>query len=794
VKNNSSSNQAQKPDFKLNKIYLGLSVALMAAQTVSAQEQSAYSAQNNVLEEIVVSAQKRTEGLQEAPIAITAVTRDAIDRQGLNDLQQVAEVAPNVTFDFTAPISGASNAATIYVRGIGQSDFALTTEAGVGTYIDGVYSSRSLGGVLDVLDIERVEVLRGPQGTLFGRNTIGGAISITTQRPDQEQGGTVEVSVGDFSRRFLRGSLNLPLSDSTALRVSVSSKDQDGFVNAAIGVDQRDLPPSQRDSSLQGLNNLGNQNRQAARVVLEHEFSPSFIATIATDVSRARENNAADRLVGITDTLADGPLAFIYNNFQAPSTTLPGFPDSLYSAANFITNDDTTFSTGPNGSNIDSFGTALTLEYDISDNFTIKSISAYRDTDGFFNRDADGSPLRITHTSNFDYQHKQFSQEFQFIGASADNKLRYAAGLYYFDETGSDPLRVEFPEVFGTLFIDTADIDNTSIAAFAQVNYDINDRLQLTVGGRYTRDEKEFLTDQIILTGSASPALFNGAPEGTEIPLIPRNSFIEETFTDFSPRVSLDYQLDSSLIYGSFSQGFKSGGFNLRYVQPRDAILPFDPEEADSFELGYKWESSDRRLRFNAAAFYTDYTDIQVTVFENLGAPITLNSGDAEIKGLEFELNALLFEGLELNVSTGFLDAEYTEIRSNPANISTPEQAITTDTELPNSPEWQATIGAAYTTYLTNSSSLEFRGDWRLSGDVENDAQNSRFLSQDAYDVLNLSTTYRPPSEAWSLRLFVDNVTDERFIVSGDSNFGIGFHEANFNRPRQWGITFKTSF
>jgi iron complex outermembrane recepter protein len=788
-------NSTKHPEMKRRgslKMELLLSGAtLFAACTLPgialAQEAATEEAQSEGLEEIVVTAQKRSENLQETPIAISAFTAEGIEKKGLADIQQVAQLAPNVTFDFTSPISGASNAASVYIRGIGQSDFALTTDAGVGTYVDGVYMSRSLGGVLDVLDVERIEILRGPQGTLFGRNTIGGAISIISKLPENELGGSIEATLGDNGRRNLRGSVNLPIGPDTAVRIAISSKDRNGYVKTALS------PQQQQALGARALTDLGNENRQAARMVLTHQFSDAFSAVVSADIGRVRENNAASRLRGITGTLADGPLVFVHNVFTAPTAVLPGFPNANYSEANFVTNNDTTFATGPNGTRLNSWGSALTLEYEASDALTIKSISAYRETDGSFNRDADGSPLTITHTSNYGYRHKQFSQELQFVGQLIDNRLKYATGLYFFRETGSDPLIVELPPAFGTIFQDVADIKNKSYAAFAQATFDVTEQFAITAGARYTSDRKKFLSDQYLFTGPVAPIVL-GAPAGIQIPLVPRNSVAKEKFNNFSPRVTVDYKLDDLLLYASYSKGFKSGGFNLRYVAPRAAILSFDPETADTYEAGIKWDGFDRHVRLNVAGFYTDYKNIQVTVFENLGAPVTLNAGDARLKGMEVELTVLPTDGLEFNVNVGYINAQYKTIRANPALVSTPEQVISTNSKLPNVPEWQGTISGSYTHPLSNDSSVDIRADLRFSSAVANDAQNSRYLNQAAYQTLNLSAGYAAPDKRWTLRAFVENLTNKRYIVSGDSNFGIGFHEANYNRPREWGVTLGVNF
>ena len=284
------------------------------------------------LEEIVVTAQKRDENLQKAPIAISAFTAATIARTGVTNIADLAMKAPNVTFKFTAPISGASNAATVFIRGIGQSDFALTTDPGVGVYVDGVYLSRSVGGVLDVLDLERVEVLRGPQGTLFGRNTIGGAISLISKKPSfTDTSGSVQITGGSRNQLNLRGDVNIPLGDDLAVRVAASSKSRDGYVNTAFA--------KSSPFYSQALTNLGNEDRQAFRADFLWEPASALKVSLSTDYSRVRENNAPAVLVGVTGTTspADGPIVFLYNAFEAPGTTLPGFANARYSAATRLT-------------------------------------------------------------------------------------------------------------------------------------------------------------------------------------------------------------------------------------------------------------------------------------------------------------------------------------------------------------------------------------------------------------------------------------------------------------------------
>ena len=284
----------------------------------------------------------------------------------------------------------------------------------------------------------------------------------------------------------------------------------------------------------------------------------------------------------------------------------------------------------------------------------------------------------------------------------------------------------------------------------------------------------------------------NGVARLGIVPLVGNGSGTESAdFSQTTIQLGVDYQFaNDSLLYLSYSEGFKSGGFVLRYVQPQPAPLTFEPEEADSIELGYKWQGLDNRLRINTALFKTAYDDAQVTFFDAGGGPVTQNAGEIDIQGIEFEVTALIGNSLELDATLGIIDAEYDRI--NPPSVPL---ALTIDTssKLANTPDTTASIGLQYSVD-TSSGGWKFRADWAYTDDVFNDSQNSPFLFQDAYSVLNLSAGFTGGGGNWDVIVFGENVTDERFITSGDSNFGLGFHEANFNRPAEYGATFRYRF
>jgi iron complex outermembrane receptor protein len=732
-------------------------LAALLSATAFAQEEP----RADVLAEVVVTAQKREQNLQDVPVAVTAFTAADIERQNFTDIAQLAQFTPNVVFDTTTSISGLSSGAAVFIRGIGQIDFALTTDPGVGTYVDGVYVSRSVGGVLDTLDVERVEILRGPQGTLYGRNTMGGAINITTRRPGTEPGGEVALTVGEFSRVDARAALDVPLSSRLGLRLAASSKQRDGYVDRVLVGDE-----------------LGDEDRQAVRASLLYS-GERFELHATADYATLDEHSAGSVLAGITQA----PNVIVFNLFDAPGNSVPGFGNGIPYDARFITRDpDRTFATGPTGTELEATGAAATLKWTLND-LEIKSVSAFRRTEGEFFRDPDNSPLTITHTSNPDYEHEQLTQELQLTGTAAGKALEYVAGLYYLEETGTDNVFVPLAPSLGFI-TNLTDIDNESFAAYGQATYRLSERLRLTGGVRYTKDDKTYVPFQRILFGAAGPA------PGVSVPLIP-DTPVSASFEQTTGRLAVEYaRNDDQLYYVSFTQGFKSGGFNFRYVVPRASALPFDPEKLDSYEAGFKWQGAGDRVRLNGTAFFMDYQDIQVQVFEIGGGPLTQNSGTAEIKGVELELLALATSNLRFGVGLGYTDAGYTDL--NPPTIAL-AASLTLDAKLPNTPEFTANASVEYD--VTRAwGTLGFRVDYAHTDDLYNDAQNSPFLFQEAYEIWNGSIRYLSPGESWEVVLFGTNLGDERYITSGDSNFGLGFHEANYNRPREAGLTVRWRF
>lgn len=732
------------------------------------------------LEEIVVTAQKREEGLQDTPIAVTAFTSDALKGKNIENVAQVADFTPNLIFDTTSPISGLSSGAVVFIRGIGNTDFSLTTDPGVGTYVDGVYVSRSVGGVLDVLDVERIEVLRGPQGTLFGRNTIGGALNITSRKPSKELQGKIEVSAGNYSRQNLRASIDIPLGNSLRSTFAISSKNRDGYVGRELGGGE-----------------LGNEDKLSFRGSMIFEPSENWDFQLSYDNTQIDEESAASTLAGFTagaGTIGYGLAVF--------SDIDMGLAD----LAQYITDgeDDKSFATGLSGTELDIYGVSLASTFH-GKSYDIKYTVAYRDTEGEFSRDPDNSPHAITETVNPDYEHEQTSHELQITGTAFGDKLTYAAGLFYLEEEGTDNVFVNVflptPDMtigFPAVINNYADVENSSEAIYLQASWNFTEVLSITGGIRHTEDEKEFVYTQYIGAddqGNGFPFFPGAVNENGDFapglsPLVGNGSgSASETFEETSYKFGLDAALpDGTLLYYSFSQGFKSGGFVLRYVEAVTDVRTFNPETLNTHEVGLKWQGFSDRVRLNAALFVSNYEDVQVTFFDNLGGPITANAGSVDINGLEIELTAILADNLVLDMGYGYIDAEYDEI--NPVgglSLSIDESA-----KLVNTPEHSFNVGLEYTLPIAGNE-LAFRVDYVYTDDIYNDSQNSPFLFQESTEIVNVSIRYSF-GEAIDLVVFGTNLADERYIQSGDSNFGLGFHEANYNRPREYGITLRYRF
>jgi iron complex outermembrane receptor protein len=735
-----------------------------------------------LVEEIVVTARKREENLQRTPIAITAFSSKGLEARNLTDLMGVANAAPNVDIRSSNAGSGSSSNSQITIRGVGQLDFLIATDPGVGTYVDGVYFARSMGGVMDLLDLERLEILRGPQGTLYGKNTIGGAINLISRKPTGDFNGYAEVTTGSYKRLDARASVDFPIvQDKLAAIVSVSSKDRDGY--------------GHRTTDGAGL---GSENSTAARAAIRWHASQDITVDLAVDVTRKRQSSVVTTLTAINP---NAPVLNLYNavSFLSGGVNPPYVP--TIPADPFVSG-----GSGPNRDDLDAWGVSNTIDWKLG-NFALKSITAYRHLVAGFGRDGDNSPVPYLETQNDVRQH-QFSQEFQFSGVNLDNRLKWVAGAYYFNEHATDFTRTKLasglyqglealpgpmiplaPGVFaggaGNPVNAAFDLDfliNSAItikdyAAFLHATYNLTDQLGLTLGGRYTYEKKDYFIDDLRAN--------SGVP-------VVNNVNVSDHWNSFSPKAGLEFQAtDTTLTYASVSRGFKSGGFNGRPTTSAAEVQPYNPEFLTAYEVGVKSELFDHQLRLNLAGFYYDYKDIQLTVStatpDGNFVALTENAGKAHSKGVEAEFQATPVTGLLLEGAVGYIDAKYTDVGT--------AQNITTGSKFVNTPKWTANGAISYSFDLAGAGALTLRGDWNYRGQYFVNPQNDAAMSQKGFSLFNARVTFESPDKRWTLALFGTNLADKKYINNGVGTLdSFGLAEAYFGRPREWGAMFKSRF
>jgi iron complex outermembrane receptor protein len=829
-----------------------------------------------VVEEVVVTAQKRAENVQDVPIAISAFTENALQERAVGNVAQLSNLAPNVTLDGGTPFSGSPSVLSAYVRGIGSDDFAFNIDPGVGIYVDGVYLARTVGANQDLLDVERIEILKGPQGTLFGRNTIGGAISIVTREPGDEFKFKGDVTVGSFNLMQARGSADLPLAEGLSSSITFGIKSREGQVERIPYPDARARNTTSYtafpSSDFNTASREGGENSWNLRGKLKWKNETTKVV-LAADYTHEDGDGLANTLIGTTVTVPGnfagtanlpgtafdptGTTGFLFGglyNFCIGATptqiaarnaqALCGVRGTQYSPnlhvaslagvnvdadpnndrlpydSRFVSKDiDKSYATGNSFSNLVNWGTGLTVEHSLTDDVTLKSITAYRKLLWKSGTDADGSPLNIGQLS-FDMKQWQFSQELQLLGSAFDKKLNYVLGGYYFKEKGSLHDYVTFDE--GLLQVDGPNqLETKNYAAFGQIDWRPIDLIGVTLGGRYTKEKKLFEGGQQDLNGfnyklfGCSDANGNITPNGP-FPLAPVScqtglsypdpsnpvrvyapGINEQTFSNFSPKVGVQlHPGDDLMAYVSWSKGYKTGGWTTRLTNPQLLAQPFGEETATTWEAGFKSKLLDRRLQLNGSAFQTQYDGIQLN-FQQGTSPTIRNAGDAKIKGVEFEAVAVPMEGLTLNASVGYLHARYTDVLAGVLAVSGPNpfQAGTfVGAPLPKTPKWKINVSPRYEFKLANGGSITAIGDWTYTSSIWNNAQRTYLLKRPAVQVVNASLAYADPGGAWTFTVGGTNLTDKRYLTTGNENIAAGAIFGTYSRPREayvrLGVTF----
>ncbi len=714
-------------------------------------------------EEIVVTARRTAENLQDVPASVSAFSEETLERIGATDTTGLQGSVPNLN---VVQGRGSSNATNIFIRGVGQPDALQTFDPAVGFYVDDVYYSRIRGTQLDLFDIERIEVLRGPQGTLYGKNTIGGAMRVITRRPSQDPHGLFQVTTGDYGLLEARVAGAGPLTDSLAGGVALFGTTRDGYVtNPTTGEDYND------------------RNAWAGRVALAWDAAPNL--TVDWNADYAREDNALvmGQPINTLTTLFGVPILVLpadVPEFDFTATPTPGFPNST---------------------ELTHWGTALNVNWELSDAFSIRSITAFRDLENTDYVDIDATTLE-TGDVLVDVNQDQISQEFQ--GTYEGDRLTVVGGLFYMVENIASH-QVAFADDLltgpgGFTFMRTIDddLETTSWAVYANASLALTNRLNASVGVRYTEETKDYFR---------TTSTFSDFPGLTVDPAFAFT--IEDTWQDTSPMASLDFQAwDNVLLYARVAMGFKSGGFNGRANNPGEQA-PYEPETVTSYELGLKSDWFNRTLRANLAVFYNDYQDFQARVSGLVIDPGTglpspelsvLNAGSLEISGAELELSYAPTDALLLDAQIGYLDAEYGEFEDARFVAFGGSRAFQ---EPAFSPDWTARFGAAYEFDLASAGTLRLAGSARFRSRmalaVDNTPVNSNVeiegLFQDDYWLYDASLLWTEASGIFSVGLYGRNLSDEVYRTDGQEFSSVGnIRTVYYGPPQTWSLVFTARY
>lgn len=751
--------------------------------------------------EIVVTARRRPERLQDTPIAVSAFSGEALENRQILQTQDLERVTPNLQFKPAGQLSGNSASSVVFIRGVGQVDPTAAVDPGVGIYLDEVYLGRAVGGAIDFGDIDGVEVLRGPQGTLFGRNTIGGAILVRTRQPELGVfSGKVRARTGTDNLYEGFAAINIPIGQTVAARVSGGFRKRDGYVIRAFD----------------GLD-LGNEDGYSFNGALKWEPSDKFNLFIRADYSKRDENGAPFVFAEINERAPVAAIASVAAG--CPGATIPFAPlvpgDPRFGAPNVPQINDARCAndfqargayvnggTAPVMSSSEVWGVAGTANINLTEKASIKLISAYRETESRGVRDADNTPLLLI-TTDVAAKSEQFSQEVQlqldFGTVSA------IVGGYYFNEETKERATVPLafppsPPVIGSLLsggpgsrdLQISNLETDSVAVFTEVSVKPAEGLELTGGLRYTADRKTYQGTVFNLFPATlpdpDPLPTLAIPQGG--PLFIFNTPNSRDFTALTGSASLQYRWNDAIsTYVSYSRSFKSGGFNTRYnaPPPGNMPVPFDEEKVTSYEVGAKTQFG--RLRLNVAAFQAEYQDIQL-IFRQGVVPLLFNAGEARYRGAEVELSYRTPWGLSLDAGASMLRDKIKSITLIPGATAT----VAPGDDLPFTPEFQANFGIAYSIALGNGMEVTPRIDGSYTSKSTFITGSIPSIEENGYFVANASLAVGI-TDAIQVTAGVINLFDERYLIQGNASLGtLGYAERIYARPRNWFVQLSSKF
>ena len=721
--------------------------ALLASGPVLAQEAQpaapatgkAASATN--LDSITVTARKREETLQEVPVAVTAFTSEALDKLNVQDIADLDSQVPNLTI-YAA--RGASSTVTAYIRGVGQSDPTWGADPGVGIYLDDVYIARPQGALLDVFDVSRIEVLRGPQGTLYGKNTIGGAIKYISRGLPTQVEGYAQITAGNYNQLDAKAAIGGPLGGADSGlrgRIAVASMNRDGF-----GENTYNGQP------------ISDKQINAARLNLGAYAGDDFDVQFALDWIDDQSGMRGSKM------LARNPFT-------------PAYPpmDDRYDIRSGMRNLNS----------VETKGASATVNWRPNDDIALKYVVAKRESDSHSNIDFDTTPVKLADVGGF-YEDSQVSNEVQF-NYDAGGRVRGVVGLYQFSGEAGGQIRNNF---FNLQFGDTrGKVLTDSIALYADWTFDLTNKLKLDVGARYTDEDKR----AVVLNRFYSDATFTR-------PIAVAADFDKTTnFKNVSPKVSLDYQITPDImVYGLATRGFKSGGYNIRanaVAVPRSAE-PFDDETVDSFEIGSKMGFLDSRLFLNLSAFHNKYKDIQLSVFTGIdtnGDGVNdaffgdfTNAGKGTVNGLEVEYQYLPTAHWLISGNLAWLDTKYDEYMDRGVNVAD-------KMKFTNAPEFSGAVNVEYRTELANGSNLSARVGYSYQSEVWPTTDLSPVIRQDGYGLVNAGVIWKL-NDAWTFSLQGTNLADKEYRTTGYNIPAVGTLIGFYGPPRQYSLSVRYDF
>jgi iron complex outermembrane receptor protein len=737
-------------------LFAAPAMAQDAAPTTDAQASGS-------VDEVVVTARRRDEVLKDVPIAVSAFSQTKLDQLGAQTITTLQQTTPNLTLQSAR---GSNSTLIAFIRGVGQQDPLWGFDPGVGLYVNDVYYARPQAAVLDIFDVHDIEVLRGPQGTLYGRNTIGGAIKYTSGDIGPDPHLTVRGEAGSYGEQNLILTARMPINDKWGVSGGFGTYHHQGYgENLFTGEDNYD------------------KNVTAARATIEFKPVDNLLLRLSGDFvddrSHAREGHRESSLI------------------------TPGVYD--------------TFAGATQDNRVETSGTSFLARWDINDALTFKSITAYRQgkTDGAIDFDSLPDPLLDIPAQ---YRDHQFTQEFQLVFDA--ERLHGVAGVYYLNANASGAFDTIVQQLIPGLpltILDAGYVKTKSYAAFADVSYDVTDRLEVSVGGRYTKDEKEGHVLRTTYIGLGSPYFGNSSAIFFKANTDYTN---ERDFDQFTPKASVSYKLTPELTtYASYGKGFKSGGFDMRgdasaYPATVDG---YDPETVDSYELGLKGSLLDHRLNFSADVFYSKYNDQQITTQYPGAAGVASvvdNVGSSTIQGAEFEGSFRLLEELTANVAVGYTDAKFDKYLAFIPGAPTVGGACADDAPSPpiatgcfvdvsnarsfqNTPKWTSYFGFTWNHDLGSAGSIAFTPSASYRSHYQMFELAAPLLDQDSYWLYDASLIWTDAKGVYSVGLYGRNLSNEHYKVGGYSFPGAGFGDSvtsYYGNPRTFTVSLQARF